>query len=452
MARPKRVVIMGAGGRDFHNFNVYFRDNPEYRVVAFTAAQIPGIQGRRYPPELAGSLYPDGIPIVPEEDLEKLVRENNVDIVVLAYSDLLYSDVGHKLSAALGAGASFMILGPQDTMLYSAKPVFAVTAVRTGAGKSTVSRAVVRELRKRNLRVVPVRHPMAYGDLAKMAVQRFETLEDLDRYNVTIEEREEYEHYIRNGIVVYAGIDYGRILAMAEREADVILWDGGNNDWPFYKPDYMVTVADAMRPGHEVGSFPGEVNVRMADVVIINKIDQAPEGAVDKIVENVKKVNPRAKIALAKSVVRVDNPDLIRGKKVVVVEDSPTVTHGGAPYGAGYVAAKKYGAAEIVDPRPYAKGIIAEMYREYKHMAEVVPSTGYSPEQIRDLEETLNSIPADVIVSGTPITLSRVVKVNKPIVQVYYDIEIVEGPTIEEIVEEFLSRVERKIAYSIAER
>ncbi|MEB3846820.1 MAG: cyclic 2,3-diphosphoglycerate synthase, partial [Desulfurococcales archaeon] len=380
MAKPKRVVIMGAGGRDFHNFNVVFRDNPDYEVVAFTSTQIPGIEGRRYPPELAGPLYPSGIPIVPEEELERIVKENNVDLVVLAYSDLLYDIVGRKMSAALGAGASFMILGPNDTMLLSAKPVLAVTAVRTGAGKSSVSREVVRILREKGYRVVPVRHPMAYGNLAEMAVQRFETLEDLDKYKVTIEEREEYEHYINNGVVVYAGVDYGRILEEAEKEADIILWDGGNNDWPFYKPDYMIVVADAMRPGHEVSSFPGEVNVRMADAVIINKADQASKEAVETIKKNVREVNPRAKISVAVSEVVVDNPDAIRGKKVVVVEDSPTVTHGGSPYGAGYVAAKKYGA-EIVDPKPYAKGIIAEMYREYKHMGPVVPSTGYSPEQ-----------------------------------------------------------------------
>ena len=441
----KRVVIMGAGGRDFHNFNVYFRDNPEYEVVAFTAAQIPGIAGRRYPGSLAGPRYPNGIPILPEEDLPRIVKENNVDVVVLAYSDLLYSDVGRKLSAALGAGASFMILGPNDTMLLSSRPVIAVTAVRTGAGKSTVSRAVAAELKSRGLRVVPVRHPMAYGDLEKAVVQRFASLEDLDRYEVTIEEREEYEHYVKNGFVVYAGVDYGRILEKAEREADVILWDGGNNDWPFYKPDYMIVVADAMRPGHEISSFPGEVNVRMADVVIINKVDQATREAVETIKENVRRVNPRAKIALAVSEVVVDNPEAIKGKRVVVVEDSPTVTHGGAPYGAGYVAAKKYGAAEIVDPRPYAKGIIAEMYKEYPHMDRVVPSTGYSPEQIRDLEETINSIPADVVVAGTPITLSRVIRVNKPIVQVRYELRIVEGPSIREIVDEFLARAGEKL-------
>jgi len=446
MAKPKRVVIMGAGGRDFHNFNVVFRDNPDYEVVAFTSTQIPGIEGRRYPPELAGPLYPSGIPIVPEEELERIVKENNVDLVVLAYSDLLYNVVGRKMSAALGAGASFMVLGPNDTMLLSAKPVIAVTAVRTGAGKSSVSREVVRILREKGYRVVPVRHPMAYGNLAEMAVQRFETLEDLDKYKVTIEEREEYEHYINNGVVVYAGVDYGRILEEAEKEADIILWDGGNNDWPFYKPDYMIVVADAMRPGHEVSSFPGEVNVRMADAVIINKADQASKEAVETIKKNVREVNPRAKISVAVSEVVVDNPDAIRGKKVVVVEDSPTVTHGGSPYGAGYVAAKKYGA-EIVDPKPYAKGIIAEMYKEYKHMGPVVPSTGYSPEQIRDLEETLNAVPADVIVSGTPISLERIVKVNKPIVQVRYRIKIIEGPSLEELVNEFLEKSKDRLRF-----
>ena len=449
MTRPKKVVIMGAGGRDFHNFNVFFRDNPEYRVVAFTTAQIPGIEGRRYPPELAGSLYPSGIPIVPEEDLEKVVKEFGVDLVALSYSDLLYNDVGRKLSAALGAGASFIILGPRDTMLVSSKPVIAVTAVRTGAGKSSVSRAVVKVLQKKGFRVVPVRHPMAYGDLAKMAVQRFETIEDLDKYWVTVEEREEYEHYLEMGLIVYAGVDYGEILRRAEREADIILWDGGNNDWPFYKPDYMITVADAMRPGHEIGSFPGEVNVRLADAVIINKADQASKEAIEEIKRNVKVINQRAEIAVAESEVVVDEPEAIKGKKVVIVEDSPTVTHGGSPYGAGYVAAKKYGAGEIVDPRPYAKGIIAEMYKEYTHMGPVIPSTGYTPEQIKALEETINSIPADVVVSGTPIRLERIINVNKPIIQVRYDVKIIEGPTIEDMINEFLERTREKMRYSL---
>ncbi len=446
MARPKKVIIMGAGGRDFHNFNVFYRDNPDYRVIAFTATQIPGIEGRRYPPELAGKLYPSGIPIIPEEDLVTVASREGVDEIVLAYSDLLYTDLGNKLSAVLSSGATFKILGPRDTMLESAKPVIAVTAVRTGAGKSSVSRAVVRELTKRGLKVVPVRHPMAYGDLVKMAVQRFETYEDLDKYNVTIEEREEYEHYLDMGLIVYAGIDYGEILRRAESEADIILWDGGNNDWPFYVPDYMIVVADAMRPGHEVGSFPGEVNTRLADVVIINKIDQVGKDAVETIKKNVKRVNPRAEISLAVSEVVVDKPELLEGKRAVVVEDSPTVTHGGAPYGAGYVAAQKYGA-EIVDPRPYAKGIIAKMFQEYPHMKNVVPSTGYSSQQIKDLEETLNAVPADVIVAGTPIKLERLVKVNKPIVQVKYDIKIIEGPTIPDMINTFLDRAKNKLHF-----
>ncbi len=446
MARPKRVIIMGAGGRDFHNFNVVFRDNPEYRVVAFTAAQIPGIEGRRYPPSLAGKLYPEGIPIIPEEDLVRIAKREAVDEIVLAYSDLLYNDVGRKLSAALSTGASFRIIGPRDTMLESAKPVIAVTAVRTGAGKSTVSREVVRILSEKGYRVVPVRHPMAYSDPEKMAIQRFASYEDLDKYGVTIEEREEYEHYIDMGLVVYAGVDYGQILREAENEADIILWDGGNNDWPFYVPDYMITVADAMRPGHEVMSFPGEVNVRMADAVIINKVDQADEKSIKTIINNIKEINPKAKISLAVSEVYIDKPELIEGKRVVVVEDSPTVTHGGAPYAAGYVAAKKYGAI-IVDPRPYARGIIAEMYKKYPHMKEVVPSTGYSEKQIRDLEETLNAIPADVIVAGTPIKLERIVKVNKPIVHVKYRVKIVEGPTIEDLVSEFLERVKDRLEF-----
>lgn len=443
--RRKRVLILGAGGRDFHNFNVVFRDNPNFEVVGFTASQIPGIVGRRYPPELAGNLYPNGVPILPEDDMEKIVSRLGVDIVVLAYSDLTYSDVGEKLSRALAAGASFMILGPRDTMLESSKPVIAVTAVRTGAGKSTVSRALVREFSKRQLRVAPIRHPMAYKDLARMAVQVFEELDDLDRYGVTVEEREEYEHYIRLGFKVYAGVDYGRILQVAERDADIILWDGGNNDWPFIRPDYMITVADAMRPGQEVASFPGEVNVRMADVVIINKADQARPEDVDLIKRNVSRVNPRAKIAVAESVVTLDKPELVRNRRVVVLEDSPTVTHGGAPYAAGYVAALKYGAAEIVDPRPYAVGIIKEMYEKYKHMSNVIPSTGYNERQLKDLEETINRIPADAVILGTPADITRLIKINKPVARVSFEVKIVEGPSISEIVDEFLDRVKSKL-------
>ena len=439
------MLILGAGGRDFHNFNMVFRDNPDFEVVGFTAAQIPGIVGRRYPPELAGNLYPEGIPILPEDDMEKIVKDRGVDLVVLAYSDLTYSDVGAKLSRALAAGASFMILGPRDTMLESSKPVLAVTAVRTGSGKSTVSRALAGELVKRGFQVAPIRHPMAYGDLAQAAVQVFETYEDLDRYNVTVEEREEYEQYIRMGLRVYAGVDYGRILARAERDADIILWDGGNNDWPFIRPDLTITVADAMRPGQEVSSFPGEVNARMADVVIINKADQAKPDAIKHIKENIKRINPNALVAVAESVVTADDPSKIRGKRVLVLEDSPTVTHGGAPYAAGYVAALKYGAGEIVDPRPYAVGIIKRIFDEYRHMANVLPSTGYSESQLKDLEETIKRTPADVVVLGTPADITRLITIDKPVVRVRYDLRIIEGPTIPEIVDLFLERARHKL-------
>ena len=441
MAPRKRVIIVGAGGRDFHNFNVFYRDNPEYEVVAFTAAQIPGVERRRYPPSLAGSLYPDGIPIFPEEKLGDLVREFHVDEVVLSYSDLTYEAVGRILSEALAAGASFRILSPRETMLPSFRPVIAVTAVRTGAGKSTVSRAVVRELMTRGIKPVPVRHPMAYGDLEKMAVQIFREYADLERYGVTIEEREEYEQYIRMGLVVLAGVDYGAVLREAERLGDVILWDGGNNDYPFYKFDYMITVADAMRPGHEIGSFPGEVNTRLADAVIVNKVSQARKEEIERVVNNIRRVNPKAKITLADMEVTVDKPELIEGKRVVVIEDSPSVTHGGLPYGAGYVAAKKYGAAEIIDPRPYAVGIIKKMYEEYPHMKEVLPSTGYTPEQLRDLEETIKRINADTVVLGTPADITRLIKIDKPVVRVQWELVIREGPTIKEMIDEFLERV-----------
>ena len=442
--KRKRVIIMGAGGRDFHNFNVFFRNNPEYEVVAFTAAQIPGIEKRKYPPELAGSLYPNGIPIYSEELLLELIRKFNVDEVYLSYSDLLYDDVGRKLSTVLAAGASFKVLSPRETMLESNKPVIAVTAVRTGAGKSTVSRAVIRELRSRNIKVVAVRHPMAYGDLAKMAVQVFRSAEDFERWELTIEEREEYEQYIRMGLIVMAGVDYEKILREAEKEAEVILWDGGNNDWPFYKPDFMITVADAMRPGHEVGSFPGEVNVRLANAVIINKVSQAKKEDIERIKRNIRSVNPKAYISLADMEVTLDKPELVKGKRVVVVEDSPSVTHGGLPYGAGYVAALKYGASEVVNPRKYAVGIIRRLYEEYPHMGPVVPSTGYRPDQLRDLEITLNNTDADVIVIGTPASLDKLIKLNKPVARVTYELKIVEGPAIKDYINEFLEVASKK--------
>ncbi len=444
MSHRTRVVIIGAGGRDFHNFNVYYRDKPEYEVVAFTASQIPGVERRRYPPALAGSLYPDGIPILPESMLGDIIRHYHVDEVVLSYSDLVYGDVGRLISTALASGASFKILSPRETMLTSFRPVLAVTAVRTGAGKSTVSRAVVRELLAKNVKPVPVRHPMAYGKLEEMVVQVFKTYEDLDRWKVTIEEREEYEQYIRMGLPVLAGVDYGKVLREAEKLGDIILWDGGNNDFPFYKFDYMITVADAMRPGHEIGSFPGEVNVRMADAVIVNKVEQAGEENVRKVVSNVKEVNPKAKITLADMEVTVDKPELISNKRVLVMEDSPSVTHGGLPYGAGYVAAKKFKASEIVDPREYAVGVIKELYKKYPHMKEVLPSTGYTPEQLRDLEETINKAEVDAVVMGSPADVTRLINIKKPVVRVSWELKVLEGPSIGELIDDFLSRIKSR--------
>jgi len=440
----KKVVILGAAGRDFHNFNVVYRDNPEYKVVAFLQTQIPGIAGRRYPPSLAGRLYPDGIPILSMNYLEEIIKKYHVDEAVLSYSDLTYDELGHVMSRVLGAGASFKILGPKETMIESSRPVIAVCGVKTGAGKSSVSREVAKILVNKGYKVGIVRHPMPYGNLEEMAVQEFKTMEDLDKYKATIEEREEYEHYIRMGLPVYAGVDYGRLLALLEQENDIILWDGGNNDWPFYRPDYMILVADAMRPGIEIRSFPGEVNLRLADVVIINKVDQAKPGAVEEIKKNVKEANPKAEISLAISEVIVDKPELIEGKKVLVIEDSPTVTHGGAPYAAGYVAAKKYGA-EPVDPRPYATSFFKKIYEEYKHMGPVLPSTGYTPEQLKELEQTINNVPADAVILGTPSDITRLIKINKPVVRVEFRVKIIEGPTLEDMINEFLKRAEIKM-------
>lgn len=437
----RRVIIAGAGGRDFHNFLAYFKDREDYEVVAFTATQIPGIERRRFPPELAGPRYPQGIPIYPESELPRLIRELRADEVVLSYSDLTYQDVGRLASIVLSSGASFRLLSPFETFLRSYRPVIAVTAVRTGAGKSTVSRAVVRELIKRGIRVVPIRHPMAYGDLVKSAVQVFRSEEDFVKYGITIEEREEYEQYIRLGLPVLAGVDYGRILLEAEKLGDVILWDGGNNDAPFVKFDYMITVADAMRPGQEVSAYPGEVNARLADAIVVNKVSRAGRENVEKVVSNIKRINPKAKIVLADMEVVVDRPELIRGKRVAVIEDSPSVTHGGLPYGAGYVAAEKYGASEMVDPRPHAVGIIRVMLEEYPHMGPVVPSTGYTPEQIRDLNETLRKMNVDCVILGTPADISRLLEVDVPIVKVNWELKVLEGPPIGDLVDEFLARV-----------
>ncbi|MFQ6074417.1 MAG: cyclic 2,3-diphosphoglycerate synthase, partial [Candidatus Bathyarchaeia archaeon] len=387
---------MGAAGRDFHNFNVYYRNNPKYEVVAFTATQIPGIEKRAYPPELAGPDYPNGIPIYPERDLPELIKEHGVNEVVFAYSDVSHEYVMHRASIALANGADFRLLGPFATMLKAEVPVVSVCAVRTGSGKSQTSRRVTEILRKKGFKVVVVRHPMPYGDLTKQVCQRFASREDLDKQECTIEEREEYEPHINNGIIVYAGVDYERILREAEKEADIIVWDGGNNDMPFYKPDLHIVVADPHRPGHEIVYHPGETNLRMADVVVINKVDTANPANVQTVRKNVKRLNPKAIIIEAASPITVDKPELIKGRKVLVVEDGPTLTHGNMPYGAGTIAAKRLGATEIVDPRPYAVGSIVKTFEEYPHLGAVLPAIGYGKEQIKELEETINQTPCDV--------------------------------------------------------
>lgn len=439
MARKRRVVIMGAGGRDFHVFNMVFRDNPSYHVVAFTATQIPGIEWKRYPPSLAGRHYPDGIPIVPETLLDKLVKEERVDEVILAYSDLTYEELGRKISMALATGATFRIVGPQEAMLRSYKPVLGITAVKTGAGKSTVSRAFTREILSRGYTPAIIRHPMAYGDLEARKLIVIQSREDIEKYPLTVEEREEFEPYLDLKVPVLAGIDYGLVLREAEKLGDIIIWDGGNNDWPFIRPDLWIVIADALRPGLEVSAFPGEINVRMAEVAIITKVSEAGKENTEKVRQNLLSVNPKLEIALADIEVTVDKPEMIEGKRVVVVEDSPTVTHGGAPYAAGYVAARKYGA-EIVDPKPYAIGIIKEMYEEYKHMGPVVPSTGYTEKQLKDLEETLKRIPADTIIIASTARIEDMIKINKPYVRVSYELKILEGPTVKELVDRLLER------------
>ncbi len=430
---PIRTIIMGAAGRDFHNFNVFFRDNPDYEVVAFTATQIPNIEGRTYPPELAGKQYPKGIPIYPESELTRLIKDLKVDQVVFAYSDVSHEYVMHKASEAIAAGADFRLMGLNSTMLTSSKPVVSVCAVRTGCGKSQTTRRVSLILRDMGYKVAVIRHPMPYGDLAKQAVQRFATYEDLDKYECTIEEREEYEPHLDNGMIVYAGVDYEAILRRAEQEADIILWDGGNNDLPFYKSDLHIVVADPHRPGHEVKYHPGEANARIADVFIINKVDTAEPEAVLEVRENLHSINPDALILEAASPIFVENPDAIRGKRVLVVEDGPTLTHGGMAYGAGWVAAKRFGAAEIVDPRPYAVGSIRETYAKYPNTGAVLPAMGYGKEQIRELEETINRADADLVIVGTPIDLRRLMKINKPSDRVRYELQIIGAPTLEDI-------------------
>ncbi len=430
---PKRVIIMGAAGRDFHNFNVYFRDNPNYQVVAFTATQIPNIEGRRYPPELAGALYPEGIPIYPEEELTDLIRRYEVDVVVFAYSDVSHEYVMHRASQALAAGADFCLMGTGSTMLSSRKPVVAICAVRTGSGKSQTTRHVCDVLRRMGRQVVVVRHPMPYGDLTTQIVQRFATYEDLDRYRCTIEEREEYEPHIERGVIVYAGVDYERILRQAEEEADIIVWDGGNNDLPFFRPDLHIVVADPHRPGHEVRYHPGEANLRAADVVVINKVDTAdPEGVI-RVRQSVQEVNPQAIVVEAASPIFVEDPEAIRGRRVLVIEDGPTLTHGEMAYGAGVTAARRFGAAELVDPRPYAVRSIAETFQKYPHVGPLLPAMGYGDEQIRDLENTINATPCDLVLAATPVDIRRLLKVRYPVERVRYELQVLSQPTLEEI-------------------
>jgi len=438
---PKvKVIIMGAAGRDFHNFNVYFRNNDEYDVIAFTATQIPGIEGRNYPTELAGPKYPKGVPIYPEAELSRLIAENDVDQVVFAYSDVSHEYVMHKASQVMACGADFRLMGPKTTMIRSRLPVVSVCAVRTGSGKSQTSRQVAKILKNKGLRVAAIRHPMPYGDLREQIWERFASYEDLDKYQCTIEEREEYEPHIDNGIIIYAGVDYGEILKHAEQEADVIVWDGGNNDLPFYWPDLNIVVADPHRAGNELTYHPGETNLRMADIIIVNKVDTADPPKVTQVKENIKRVNPEAIVLDAASPITADDVPSIRGKRVLVIEDGPTVTHGGMGYGAGTIFAKNSGAGEIVDPHPYAVGSIRASYEKYTHLGAVLPALGYGEKQVAELKETIEKIPCDVVVIGTPIDLRRVIKIDKPTVRVKYDLNVLGPISLEQVLDDFLKR------------
>lgn len=418
----KKVIIIGAAGRDFHNFNVVYRNDDTTEVVAFTAAQIPDIAGRKYPPVLAGKFYPNGIPIEDEADLENIIKDNKVDECVLSYSDLPYTTMMHLGSRVLAAGAKFSMLGAEPTMIKSTKPVIAVLAVRTGCGKSQTSRRVVEILKEAGKKVVSIRHPMPYGDLTKQVVQRFAKIEDLKKHECTIEEMEEYEPHIAMGSVIYAGVDYGAILTEAEKEADVIIWDGGNNDMSFYKPDLTIVVADPLRPGHEIGYYPGEVNFRLADVIVINKVDSAKPEDVKTVEDNARKYNPKAQIIKAESVLTVEEPEIIKGKKVLVIEDGPTLTHGEMKIGAGSVAAERSGAASLVDPRPFVIGKIKETFEHYPNIGAILPAMGYGEQQMRDLEATINKAECDAVVIGTPIDLTRFIKIEKPNTRVKYDL------------------------------
>jgi predicted GTPase len=439
----EKVIIMGAAGRDFHNFNVYFRDNPRYKVIAFTAAQIPTIEGRLYPSELAGERYPEGISIFPESQLAELIQKHTVDLVVFSYSDVPHVEVMHKASIAMAHGADFILIGASYTMLKAERPVVAVCAVRTGSGKSQTTRKVCNILKRDHRRVVVVRHPMPYGDLRTQALQRFSSYEDFKKHNCTIEEREEYEPLVDQGIVVYAGVDYGRILRAAEQEADLIVWDGGNNDTPFFRPDIHIVLFDPHRAGHELLYYPGETNMLMADIAIINKVNTASLAQVELVRRNIQRHAPEARIVLAESPVLVSNPEKIRAKRVLVVEDGPTLTHGEMPYGAGLIAAKTYGAADVVDPRPYAKGTIHETYLIYPRTGPVLPAMGYSRNQIQDLETTINSAPCDLVLFATPIHLTRILSINKPTLRVRYEYQDHDHPYLEEVL---MERLEKKIS------
>jgi len=439
----KNVIIIGAAGRDFHNFNTCFRDNEMYNVVAFTAAQIPDIDGRFYPPELAGRLYPGGIPIYPESELPSLIRKLNVDDCVFSYSDLPYNRVMSVSAIVNAAGANFVLLGPSGSMIKSTKPVIAVGAVRTGCGKSQTSRRVIELLMRRGLRVVAVRHPMPYGDLNAQKVQRFADVSDLEEHKCTVEEMEEYEPHVVRGNVIYAGVDYEAILRQAEKDpsgCDVILWDGGNNDFPFYKPDLMITVADPHRAGHELSYYPGEVTLRIADVIVINKIDTASPESVQTVRESIEKVNRNAVVIDAASPIKVDDPALIRGKNVLVVEDGPPLTHGEMKLGAGIVAARKFGAARLVDPKPFTVGRLSETFRIYPGIGTLLPAMGYGKEQLSDLEKTINNTDCDSVIIATPIDLNRIIKISKPSTRVYYDLQEIGEPDLSQVIDDFLKK------------
>ncbi|MFO8082794.1 MAG: cyclic 2,3-diphosphoglycerate synthase [Desulfobacterales bacterium] len=432
VSKVENVIIMGAAGRDFHNFNMYFKDNERYNVICFTATQIPDIDGRHYPPELAGKLYSQGIPIYTDKNLFGLVKENKVDLVAFSYSDVQHTDVMHKASIVAAAGADFMIIGASYTMLRSDKKVISVCAVRTGCGKSQTSREVIRIFRKMGRQVVAVRHPMPYGDLTRQVVQRFSSYEDFDKHNCTIEEREEYEPHIKEGVVVYAGVDYEKILRQAEKEADIIVWDGGNNDTPFFKPDIHIVVLDPHRPGHETSYHPGETNLIMADIAVINKVDSADPENVEKVRNAIIKNNPNAEIVLADSKLTGENIDQVRGKKVLVVEDGPTLTHGEMAYGAGVIAAQRFGADQLVDPRPYLVGTLKVTFERYPLIGSLLPAMGYGRQQMKDLEKTVNNVPCDFVVVATPVDLTRILSINKPCIRIGYEYKDRGRPTLEE--------------------